>query len=84
METQVEEGSREPEVTKGLEKKIVKIVRKILKKENLYQLTEKKVREKASNELGMNLSDEPFKSIVRRAVEDFLEKLRNRAQKAVD
>ncbi|KAJ9148087.1 hypothetical protein P3X46_030181 [Hevea brasiliensis] len=84
MEPEVEEGRREPEVTRGLEKKIVKIVRKILEKENLYELTEKKVREKASKDLGMNLSDEPLKSIVSRAVEDFLERLRNRAQKSVD
>ncbi|EEF51377.1 conserved hypothetical protein [Ricinus communis] len=71
----------EPEVSRELEKKIAKRVRKILERENLYQMTEKKVREIASKELEISLVNEPFKAIVNRAVEDFLVKLRNQTQK---
>ncbi|CAN0840928.1 Mediator-associated protein 3 [Linum grandiflorum] len=65
----------EEEISAGTEKKIVKRVRKILEKENLYQLSERQVREEASEKLGIDLSEEPYKSVVRREVEDFLLKV---------
>ncbi|CAN1299908.1 Mediator-associated protein 3 [Linum perenne] len=61
----------------GEEKKIVKRVRKILEKENLYKFSERQVREKASEKLGIDLSKEPYKSAVRRAVEDFLMEIKS-------
>ncbi|CAL1373619.1 unnamed protein product [Linum trigynum] len=65
------------ELSEKTEKKIVKRVRKILGKENLYQVSERQVREEASEKLGIDLAVEPYKSVVRRAVQDFLEKLKS-------
>ncbi|XP_012086697.1 mediator-associated protein 3 [Jatropha curcas] len=81
MEPEFEERKTEPELSRELEKKISKTVRKILEGENLYEMTENKVRKMASDELGLNLSDDPYKSVVSRAVQDFLEKIKNRTQK---
>ncbi|CAH8382570.1 unnamed protein product [Eruca vesicaria subsp. sativa] len=61
-------------IDKDLKKKIKTTVNKILKRSSLYQITELKAREEASAELDLDLSKEPYKLIVREAVESFIEK----------
>ncbi|XP_010441387.1 PREDICTED: mediator-associated protein 3-like [Camelina sativa] len=57
-----EEGAREEvEIDKDLQRKIEKTVKKILKKSNLYKMTEIKAREQASVELDLDLSQDPYK-----------------------
>ncbi|CAA7031929.1 unnamed protein product [Microthlaspi erraticum] len=71
----MEEEAREVAVIdKDLEKKIKETVNKILKRSSLYQITELKAREKASSKLDLDLSQDPYKLVVREAVESFLEK----------
>ncbi|WCJ26533.1 hypothetical protein M5689_008341 [Euphorbia peplus] len=81
MEEEIGDVKTASQLTREIEKKIVKRVKKILEKENLYQTTEKKIREKAAEDLGINLSDEPFKAVVSRTVAEFLEELDNRVKK---
>ncbi|XP_010441388.1 PREDICTED: mediator-associated protein 3 [Camelina sativa] len=69
-----EEVAREEvEIDKDLQRKIEKTVKKILKKSNLYKMTEIKAREQASVELDLDLSQDPYKVIVREVVENFIE-----------
>ncbi|CAG7861105.1 hypothetical protein BRARA_I01318 [Brassica rapa] len=71
----MEEEAREVVVIdKDLKKKIKDTVNKILKRSSLYQITEVKAREEASSELDLDLSKDPYKLIVREAVERFVEK----------
>lgn len=71
----MEEEAREVVVIdKDLKKKIKDTVNKILKRSSLYQITEAKAREEASSELDLDLSKDPYKLIVREAVERFVEK----------
>lgn len=72
----MEEEAREEVVVidKDLKKKIKETVNKILKRSSLYQITEVKAREEASSELDLDLSKDPYKLIVREAVERFVEK----------
>lgn len=57
-----------------LKKKIKETVKKILKRSSLYEITEIKAREEASSELDHDLSGDPYKLIVREAVDSFIEK----------
>ncbi|KAF8092287.1 hypothetical protein N665_0418s0022 [Sinapis alba] len=71
----MEEEAREVVmIDKDLKKKIKETVNKILKRSSLYQITEVKAREEASSELDLDLSKDPYKLIVREAVESFIEK----------
>ncbi|KAG2302816.1 hypothetical protein Bca4012_061144 [Brassica carinata] len=71
----MEEEAREVVVVdKDLKKKIKETVNKILKRSSLYQITEVKARDEASSELDLDLSKDPYKLIVREAVERFIEK----------
>ncbi|KFK32156.1 hypothetical protein AALP_AA6G205100 [Arabis alpina] len=71
----MEEVAREIVVIDNdLKKKIKDTVNKILKRSSLYQITEAKARDEASSELDLDLSQEPYKVIVREAVESFVEK----------
>ncbi|KAJ0265664.1 DEK_C domain-containing protein [Hirschfeldia incana] len=71
----MEEEAREVVVIdKDLKKKIKDTVNKILKRSSLYQITEVKAREEASDELDLDLSKDPYKLIVREVVERFVEK----------
>uniref|UniRef100_A0A1J3JYX8 Mediator-associated protein 3 n=1 Tax=Noccaea caerulescens TaxID=107243 RepID=A0A1J3JYX8_NOCCA len=71
----MEEEAREVVVIdKDLEKKIKETVNKILKRSSLYQITELKAREEASSKLDLDLSRDPYKLIVKEAIESFLEK----------
>lgn len=67
----------EAEITRKREKEIEKTVQKILKTGNLYELTERKVRDDASAQLGIDPSDDHYKTIVRRVVENFLLEVKN-------
>ncbi|CAN8245559.1 unnamed protein product [Cochlearia groenlandica] len=69
-----EEEAREVVIDKDLNKKIKETVKNILKRSSLYQITEAKAREEASSELDLDLSRDPYKLIVREAVESFIEK----------
>ncbi|EOA17866.1 hypothetical protein CARUB_v10006271mg [Capsella rubella] len=71
MEEEV--GREEVEIDKDLQRKIEKTVKKILKKSNLYKMTEIKARDEASVELDLDLSQDPYKVIVKEVVESFLE-----------
>ncbi|CAH2048364.1 unnamed protein product [Thlaspi arvense] len=70
----MEEEAREVVMDKDLEKKIKETVNKILERSSLFQITEVKAREEASSELDLDLSRDPYKLIVREAVESFIEK----------
>lgn len=70
----MEEVAREEvEIDKDLQRKIEKTVKKILERSNLYKMTEIKAREEASIELDLDLSQDPYKVIVREVVESFIE-----------
>lgn len=70
----MEEVAREEvEIDKDLQRKIEKTVKKILERSNLYKMTEIKAREQASIELDLDLSQDPYKVIVREVVESFIE-----------
>lgn len=72
--TSMEEVAREEvEIDKDLQRNIEKTVKKILESSNLYKITEIKAREEASLELDLDLSQDPYKVIVREVVESFLE-----------
>ncbi|ESQ28899.1 hypothetical protein EUTSA_v10023752mg [Eutrema salsugineum] len=70
----MEEEAREVVIDKDLKKKIKETVKKLLERSSLYQITEVKAREEASSELDLDLSQDPYKLIVREAVESFIEK----------
>jgi len=70
----MEEVAREEvEIDKDLRRKIKKTVKKILESSNLYKITEIKAREEASLKLDLDLSQVPYKVIVKEEVENFLE-----------
>lgn len=70
----MEEVAREEvEIDKDLRRKIKKTVKKILESSNLYKITEIKAREEASIKLDLDLSQDPYKVIVKEEVENFLE-----------
>ncbi|AED94761.1 Mediator-associated protein 3 [Arabidopsis thaliana] len=70
----MEEVAREEvEIDKDLRRKIKKTVKKILESSNLYKITEIKAREEASLKLDLDLSQDPYKVIVKEEVENFLE-----------
>jgi len=70
----MEEVAREEvEIDKDLRRKIKKTVKKILESSNLYKITEIKAREEASLKLDLDLSQDPYKVIVKEECENFLE-----------
>lgn len=72
----MEEVAREEvEVDKDVEKKIKKTVKKILQRSSFYKMTENKAREQASSELDLDLSQDPYKLIVKEAVESYIEQV---------
>ena len=69
-----EEEARQVVIDNDLKKKIKETVKKILKRSSLLEITEIKAREEASSELNLDLSRDPYKIIVREAVDSFIEK----------
>ncbi|XP_010473716.1 PREDICTED: mediator-associated protein 3-like [Camelina sativa] len=69
-----EAAAREVVMDKDVKKKIKETVKKILKRSSLLEITEIKAREEASSELDLDLSRDPYKLIVREAVDSFIEK----------
>ncbi|XP_010419510.1 PREDICTED: mediator-associated protein 3-like [Camelina sativa] len=69
-----EAAAREVVMDKDVKKKIKETMKKILKRSSLLEITEIKAREEASSELGLDLSRDPYKLIVREAVDCFIEK----------
>jgi len=61
--------------------RIEETVRRILQESNMDEVTESKIRKQASEQLGLNLSQPPFKAFVKQVVEAFLqEKLNEQEQ----
>ncbi|KAI5383392.1 hypothetical protein KIW84_070699 [Lathyrus oleraceus] len=52
--------------------RIEETVLKILQESNLDEVTESKIHKQASNELDLNLSQPPFKALVKQIIEAFL------------
>ncbi|CAK8579363.1 unnamed protein product [Lathyrus sativus] len=52
--------------------RIEETVLKILQESNMDEVTESKIRKQASNELDLNLSQPPFKALVKQIIEAFL------------
>ncbi|KAL1222755.1 Mediator-associated protein 3 [Cardamine amara subsp. amara] len=70
----MEEVAREEvEIDKDVEEKIKKTVKKILQGSSFYKMTENKAREQASSELDLDLSQDPYKLIVKEAVGSYVE-----------
>ncbi|KAF5734339.1 mediator-associated protein 3-like [Tripterygium wilfordii] len=67
-------------IDRETEKKIEKRVKRILAKANLYEITEFKIQKAASEKLGLDVSQPPYKFVVRRVVEEFLQLLKNNTQ----
>lgn len=64
--------------------KIEETVREILKESDMTEMTEFKVRNLASERLGIDLSDKSHKAFVRGIVKSFLEEVESKQQQQQD
>lgn len=62
------------------EQKIEKTVRGILEKSDMDEMTEFKIRKQASEVLDLDLSKPPYKALVKRVVQSFLEEQNQKEQ----
>lgn len=61
--------------------RIEETVLKILQESNMDEVTESKIRKQASNELDLNLSQPPFKALVKQIIEAFLKEKQQEGEK---
>ncbi|CAI8619611.1 unnamed protein product [Vicia faba] len=62
--------------------RIEETVLKILQESNMDEVTESKIRKQASNELDLNLSQPPFKALVKQIIEAFLKQKQQQQEEA--
>ncbi|KAJ7952162.1 RNA polymerase II transcriptional coactivator KELP-like [Quillaja saponaria] len=60
--------------------RIEKTVRRILEESDMDEVTESKIRKQASNELDLDLSEPPYKALVKQVVHTFLEEKQQEAE----